>query len=352
MASTTAADIAAFLNFRGRMGPYRQFLTKLPELALITYMRANPGSQCSWPVVFESADDTIFHTPGSDYATPAPGKKAVGALDFFEATRTAGITDIAENLAANSIDLDGIGSMKQFEVDREVEKMLKLLAVAIYTGDTGATPPELCGLDEACGTTTFAGINPGTSGQSTWVGTVGTATEAEFLADPVNVVRDNLLTPMATAGYPAKFVFTSYEYVQALIKAVDGANSQVRSIPLGNGFTVADIGGVGVIVDGTLFIPSPNTPSGKFYAVDPAYWIFRWVPRATDFNSLAEAISRVLNRAVSADVIQRLMGRAISAPPMWFDEIAKTGTQTKVGIVTHGQLEYTVRKAFGCLILS
>lgn len=352
MASTTTAQIASLLAYRGRSGVYRQYLTRLPELACFTYKPAEPGSSASWPLVFESANDTAFHTPGDDYAAPDPGVKTTASLAYMEATRTAGVHDLAQALARGSFNFEGGAGLKKFEIDNEAVKLLKILATAFYTGNPSATPPELCGLDYVCGTSTFAGVNPATSGQETWVGTTESVTEVAFNADPVGVLRDSLLGPMADLGYRPKVVFCEDARIRKIIAATDTAPAQVRSMPIGNGFTVADLGGVGAIVDSTIFMPSPNTPTGKFYALDPEYLEYQFVPREIDTALMALTMSEILGRQVTEHAVQRLLNRALNVPPIWFEDIAKTGTQQKVGLVTHGQAKFLVRAAFGRLALT
>lgn len=351
MASVTLADAAALLNFRGRTGINRQYIREFPELAFLVYELAGPGSTCNWTVSFQSATTTIYATPGSDYPAPAPGIEATASLNYFEATRTAGVVDLVDNLAALGTEIEGLTSLRDLEVDKEGKVILKTLSESFYTGNPGASPVQLSGLNYVCTTSTFAGINPGTSGQETWVGVTDTETVANFAADPVGATRTKLTGACAALGYKPDFGFTTHDIINQILSATSTAESQVRAMPVGNGLTVADLGGVAVIVDGTLFIPSPNCPSGTLYCGQRGMLRYRYVPQAmSNMQDMAAALSRLIRRDIPANVVQQLLtGQTINMPPIGFDEIAKTGTQRKLGLVTQGQMFPTERRAFGRL---
>lgn len=318
---------------------------------------------CLWTVKLDGRDnarpddgsDVNFTT---DFATTNKRLQATVPWSRYTAfAQTDGLAEAIADLGATDHFANATSLMGE-ELDDAIDDLTLKVSTHLYTGDSGASPAEVGGLDEICATGTYAGINPASSGNSKWAAIDATGSLAALTR---RMLRDDLIEPYRTAsGRDPELITCSSTMFNALVDSIeDGASYQeVKSLQLsgrGDQVDLSLITGVRALeVEGIPVVQDRHCPANSFYAIHTNGVEIEHIPgaRLPNVAGVVDALSRLTGKGVAPELVQEMFRQGQDRLTPWMKHMGRHGDSERFMVGLYFQLKPRFRNRFGRLVLS
>lgn len=278
MAITTEALLVLAQNYSGNL--VAQVNRKATTLSLLSH-NADSGANVAWAARGSGAVAEAF-TPGSVVSTYTQDAQAGATLDWAAYRATFGITALARAITQSTptpeANIEAIALLMQSHFEAMADKMNK----DIFVGQSGQTPRQIVGLDEAIGLTsnTYATIDRSSGSNVYWrpyVADPGSPTALSFAQ-----IRGDIAEIMKKSGERPDIAIvgpSTYNAVAALtdplkqfVIHVLPAETVSRRLPTYQG-------GAGILqFENCLFVEDKDATEGKIYYLNSRVVSMQYLP--------------------------------------------------------------------------
>jgi hypothetical protein len=197
MAGVTKAGLGAALNLLLGPGMTDQFRRDTVALALLG-SEPGRGQNCVVSVKGEGRNTAAAHSEGedvedADFSTHA---RLSSTINWAEYWSFAKLTGLSEAVAANDSYVGG--NLVQEEITDAIDELAVKLGAHVYSGNSGATPPQLAGAARFVDSSddNFGGID---TGENTW----WSSSEQTITGTPtMEGIRTKLFRPRQGRDWP------------------------------------------------------------------------------------------------------------------------------------------------------
>lgn len=258
--------------------------------------------------------------------------------------------------SANGGGLAGMTSLVVKEGSAAVNDLTALLTPWVYTGDP--TDNEFCGIDAICTTGTFAGVNPATSGQSSWAAVDATGALVDL---NWRQLRDELIDPFRTnCNKDPEFITCSKAMFNALADSIDdmpGHRASAQVQPGGQSIEsllTRVVGTNQINIAGVIVVPDAACPANSFYAWHRAGGVIEYVPSEPEItDGLMEAMGAITGRSgLEVATAQALIADSRNFLVPSIQALGREGDFEDIMAILRLQFRVSHRNHFGRLILS
>jgi len=359
MAGVTKAALSAALALLitdGVTDQFRRDVMLLPLLGVVP----GQGENCTWTVKGSGRNTAAAHAEGDDaesgdYSTHT---RLRGTLSWAEYWAHAKVSGLSMAVAANGGYANG--GLLMEEITDAIDELAVKLGEHCYSGNHGATPPELAGAARAIDSSddNFAGID---TGDNTWWA-AGENTVASLANVTINDIRTKVFRPVKDAtGRLPEFVTTTGTVFDVLASKIDEKSTVniVRTVGAGQDIDIAaQFGQRAIAIDGVPIIEDRHCTALTMYA---------WHSRFVKISQLRSPVDQGVTTAEIQAAIKMLTGvdvplnqieariRALNNSPGLVpnvEALAKTGDSRKIMITVKAQMKWFRRNAFAKLTFS
>lgn len=357
MAGITKAALSAGLNLLLGPGMTDQFRRDTVALTLIG---AEPGAgeNCVVNVKGDGRNTAGAHSEGedvedADFSTHGRFKSTVNWGEYWALAKLSGLS---EAVAANGGYVGG--DVMQEELTDAIDELAVKLGAHVYSGNSGATPPQLAGAARFIDSSddNFGGID---TGDNTW----WSASEQTITGTPtLEGIRTKLFRPVKDAtGRLPEFVTldgTSWDAMQSLFDANGEVVHTITTTAAGTVDIQASFGQTAYKLDGVPFVEDRHATASTLYAWQSRFVKIRQLRKPVDSGATPAEIQTVMKALTGVDIsVDEVMARiravnqARGLMPM-IEALAKTGDSRKFMVTVKAQLAWKRRNAFAKVLLA
>lgn len=357
MAGVTKAALSAALSLILGPGMADQFRRDVIGLSLVG-MEPGRGENCVVNLKGEGRNTAGEHSEGEDAedADFSTHGRFRSSLNWGEYRAFAKVTGLAEAVAANGGNLGG--DIISEELTDAIDELAVKLGTHFYSGNAGASPPQLAGAARAIDSSddNFAGID---TGDNTW----WASSEQTITGTPtIDGIRSKLLQPVMDAtGRNPEYVTlagAAWTTMQSLFDSYGEVTDIITTTGSGQVNVKSSFGRQAYMLDGVPFIQDRHATANTLYAWQSQFVKVRQLRRPIDVGaSSAEvraAIKDLTGVDISVDEVQariRAMNGSGGLVPM-IEMLAKTGDSRKFMVTVKAQIAWKRRNAFSKVLLA
>lgn len=254
----------------------RQINRRATALSLLAKV-AGEGKNVAWAAESDGAVSE-YYAEGADASNFAADGQSGAILPWCFVRSNFSVSGFAKAASRSSRTPEGNIELIARNIVNASAVLADKINKGIFTGQSGQTPGQIVGLDEAIGLTsnTYATIDRSQSANAFWrpyVADPGSSTAATF-----DQIRGDLAEIMKKCGVKPNVAFVGPVTMTKIAGLFDPQKQYVYEVMGGDGLVKLDGGAGAVRFDGCYFVEDKDATEGKIYYVNTESVYLEYLP--------------------------------------------------------------------------
>jgi hypothetical protein len=309
--------------------------------------KAGSQKQLAWVPEFDGGanNNAGALAEGADVSAYSDDPTTPALLPWTNYSDAFSVSGMALAAAAATGNPDELSNLFAEKLDRAVTRITKAMNAHFYTGNGGATPPQIQGLIHSSGplvaSGSYAGISTGT--YASWASNV-LANGAVARDLTINLMRDMRVSIFNACGERPDLIICDATMQEKYGNLLGPARRFTQDVSLRGQRIALDGGYQSLDFDGIPVVADPNCSSGKMLFLNTKYCFIRQLPPAQMPMGISSATIRLHGTA------EEQLGQTATALTARINLLAVTGDAYKFQLILYPQLQ--VRRPNACGVLA